>query len=244
VTVVEEGQLATKTSGNAWSTVFGGQQLIAGVHYMEVEVEGDMFLFVGIARPGLDTADGKVYAKKECMDGWFMRALNGSLYANGKNDDEAAGGFEAGDRIGLLVDLDQGSLLFFKNGKKHGPGYGAGLVSGPVVLAMQMFHKDQRGRVVADAVIPSARIRRRGLVSRQRTSYEGPEAVLGASTVETEAVLGASTVETVRARTVFVACAGAVVIVWALALLPADTLLLIHCCSYAAAHTLLLIHCC
>ena len=36
--------------------------------------------------------------------------------------------------------------------------------------------------------------------------------------------------ETVRARTVFVACDGAVVVVCALHLLTAATLLLIHCC--------------
>ena len=163
VTVGEEGQLATKTGGNGKdSAVFGGQQLTAGVHYMEVEVEGEMrragrmsSLFVGIARPGLDTADGKTYHEKECMDGWFMKAISGKLSGNGKYKDDEAGGFEAGDRIGLLLDLDNHSLLFFKNGEKHGPGFGAGSVTGPVVLAMQLYWEGQSGRVVAGAVRPS-----------------------------------------------------------------------------------------
>ena len=157
VTVGEEGQLATKTGEhNEYSTVFGGQQLTAGVHYMEVEVGGNInSLFVGIARLGLDTADGKDYGTKECMDGWFMSAIGGYLCGNGKEGDDGAGGFKAGDRIGLLLDLDNHSLLFFKNGEKHGPGYGAGSVTGPVVLAMQMFRKGQSGRVVAGAVRPS-----------------------------------------------------------------------------------------
>jgi hypothetical protein len=172
VTVGEEGQLATKTGEDGWSTVFGGQQLIAGVHYMEVEVEvevgGDMMnLFVGIARPGLDTADGNDYAEKECMDAWLLSAHRGLLCGNGKYfDDEAAGGFEAGDRIGLLVDLDNRSLLFFKNGKKHGPGYGAGLVSGPVVLAMQMHRKGSSGRVITGAVRPRPSLAVRGAAMR------------------------------------------------------------------------------
>jgi hypothetical protein len=203
VTVGEEGQLATKTGGdNKWSTVFGGQQLTAGVHYMEVEVEvGGRTggLLVGIARPGLDTADGKRYDQRKCKDAWFMSAGSGKLYGNGKDGDDGAGGFKAGDRIGLLLDLDNHSLLFFKNGEKHGPGYSAGSVTGPVVVAMQMYHKGQSGRVVADAVRPSG--------------YEGPEAVLGAAGKEEQ--LAPSTVETVRARTVFAACAGAVVVVYA-----------------------------
>ena len=159
VTVGEEGQLATKTGEyGKWSTVFGGQQLTAGVHYMEVEVGwggGMRALYVGIARPGLDTADRKKYVEKECMDAWFMHADNGALFGNGKHRDDCAGGFKAGDRIGLLLDLDNHSLLFFKNGEKHGPGYGAGSVTGPVVLAMQMYLKYQSGRVVAGAVRPS-----------------------------------------------------------------------------------------
>jgi hypothetical protein len=215
VTVGEEGQLATKTGGQyEYSTVFGGQQLTAGVHYMEVEVGGEMrALYVGIARPGLDTADGKNYREKGCMDAWFMHAENGTLCGNGKHFDDGAGGFKAGDRIGLLLDLDNDSLLFFKNGEKHGPGYGAGSVTGtmtfnvevplgmtagetmlvlapngqhlsvtipvgvragqsfpmefspgtpqaypsafPLVLAMQMYHEGQSGRVVAGAVRPS-----------------------------------------------------------------------------------------
>jgi hypothetical protein len=221
VTVGEENQLATKTGEDRkWSTVFGGQPLAAGVHYMAGEVGGGIDgLYVGIARPGLDTADGKDYAVGECMDAWFMWAGYGTLFGNGKYSDDGAGGFEAGCRIGLLLDLDNHSLLFFKNGEKHGPGYGAGSVAGPVVLAMQMHYEGSSGRVVAGAVRPS--------------EYEGPEAALGAAGKEEQ--LAPSAVETVRARTVFVVCAGAVVVVCALWL---------HCCCYTAADTLLLIHCC
>ena len=112
-------------------------------------------LYVGIARPGLDTANGKDYHQKKCKDAWFMHAHDGTLWGNGKQFDDRAGGFKAGDRIGLLLDLDNHSLLFFKNGEKHGPGYGAGSVTGPVVLAMQMSWEGQSGRVVAGAVRPS-----------------------------------------------------------------------------------------
>jgi hypothetical protein len=52
-------------------------------------------------------------------------------------------------------------------------------------------------------------------------------------TAQLEEQLAPSTVETVRARTVCVACAGAVVVVCASWL----HCLLMHCCSYTAAHT-------
>jgi hypothetical protein len=235
VTVGEEGQLATKTGKKGWSTVFGGQQLTAGVYYMEVEVEGNMDdLLVGIARPGLDTADEKQYYAKDCVDAWFMNANAGTLCGNGKYGDDKAGRFKAGDRIGLLLDLDNHSLLFFKNGEKHGPGYGAsskwlqqvaGSVTGPVVLAMHMYWEGSSGRVVAGAVRPSG--------------YQWPEAVSGAAGKEEQSA--PSTVETVRARTVFVACAGAVVVVcalWLHCLLIHHRCFLLGCCSYTAATVL------
>jgi hypothetical protein len=48
------------------------------------------------------------------------------------------GGYVQGDRVGMLLDLNNGSLCFFKNGEKHGDGYPAGTVTGPVVAAVRM----------------------------------------------------------------------------------------------------------
>jgi hypothetical protein len=43
-----------------------------------------------------------------------------------------------GDRVGVLLDLDEGSLRFFKNGVQHGPCYLTGSVTGPVACAVQL----------------------------------------------------------------------------------------------------------
>jgi hypothetical protein len=43
-------------------------------------------------------------------------------------------------RIGVLVNLDDGSVTFFKNGLEHGTGYPAGSVTGPVVHAVALGH--------------------------------------------------------------------------------------------------------
>ena len=139
-----------------YSTVFGGDELTEGVHYMEVKLGGEYLdcICVGIARPGLDTDDGKDYAVEACMDAWFVDCVNGCLCGNGNGGTDVAGAYAAGDRVGMLIDLDEGSLQFFKNGVKHGPGWGAGSVTGPVVLAMQMGYIGQSGRVLAEAAKP------------------------------------------------------------------------------------------
>ena len=90
----------------------------------------------------------------ECTDGWFMHADDGSLFGNGKLGDDRAGRFEQGDRVGVLLDLGDDSLRFFKNGVQHGPGYEAGNVTGPVVAAVQLFKYNASVRLLPNAQQP------------------------------------------------------------------------------------------
>jgi hypothetical protein len=98
-------------------------------------------LFIGISRPNLDPTG--CHFDRACTDGWFINASDGCLFGNGKDWEcsDAPGPYFEGDRVGVLLDLDSGSLRFFKNGVEHGPGYPAGSVTGPVVAAVQMYHK-------------------------------------------------------------------------------------------------------
>jgi hypothetical protein len=133
VTLSEGGALATQTGGS-YTLTTTGTELTAGKHYWEVELlskKSLSCLFIGISRPNLNRAG--VYWQMECTDGWFINAYYGALYGNGKGGDHTAGEYKQGDRIGVLLDLDNGSLRFFKNGAQHGPGYAAGSVTGPVV---------------------------------------------------------------------------------------------------------------
>jgi hypothetical protein len=95
---------------------------------------------------------------KESSDGWFITTDEGGLNGNGKECDDLAGGYdlpyEHPDHVGVLLDLDDGSLCFFKGGVKHGPGYPAGSVTGPVVHAAQLFYVDQYVRLIQDAQQP------------------------------------------------------------------------------------------
>jgi hypothetical protein len=107
---------------------------------------------IGISRPNLDpTGD---YCGRGCTDGWFMYAYDGSLFGNGKENDDEAGDYEQGDRVGVLLDLGDGSLRFFQNGVQHGPGYVAGSVTGPVVAAVQLLHPHDSVRLLPNAQQP------------------------------------------------------------------------------------------
>jgi hypothetical protein len=134
-----------------------GIELTAGKHYWEVELLsediGGSYIFIGISRPNLNPAG--IYIGRNCTDGWFMYASSGLLCGNGKYHDDAAGAYNQRDRVGVLLDLDNGSLLFFKNGVQHGPGYAAGSVTGAVVAAVQIYCKDDSVRLLPNAEAPA-----------------------------------------------------------------------------------------
>ena len=110
-------------------------------------------IFIGISRPSLDPTGW--YIGRDCTDGWFMDTTAGTLYGNGKQGDDRAGGFEQGDRVGVLLDLGDGSVRFFRNGAQHGPGYAAGSVTGPVVAAVQMYYQNASVRLLPNAQQPA-----------------------------------------------------------------------------------------
>jgi hypothetical protein len=132
-----------------------GTEITEGKHYWEVELlpESVYMIFIGVSRPNLDPRGD--YAVGECTNGWFIHAQNGSLYGNGKEHDDAAGDYNQGDRVGVLLDLDNGSLRFFKNGVQHGPGFSAGSVTGPVVAAVHMYYEDRSVRMLPNAEAPA-----------------------------------------------------------------------------------------
>jgi ABC-type molybdate transport system substrate-binding protein len=130
-------------------------KLTEGKHYWEVELLSKRLesINIGISRPNLDPAG--YYTDRGCTDAWFMYAFNGSLFGNGKERDDAAGTYKQGDRVGVLLDLDNGSLRFFKNGVEHGPGYAAGSVTGPVVHAVHLREEGASVRLLPNAEAPA-----------------------------------------------------------------------------------------
>jgi hypothetical protein len=136
ITVSEEGLVATM-NGSSWKSVFSDVHLTKGTHYVEVQLVAlshPTQVHVGVGGPSLDVSRNN---HRSSANAYLLR-MDGGLHGSGKSNSDKAGKFVQGDRVGVLVNLDDGSLLFFKNGQKHGPGYGAGSVKGPVVLMASM----------------------------------------------------------------------------------------------------------
>jgi hypothetical protein len=154
VSLSEGGSVATHTAPG-WSLTTTGTELTEGKHYWEVELlsEDMNCIFIGISRPNLDPAEK--YWEGDCTDCWFIDAYSSALCGNGKEFDDGASSYNLGDRVGMLLDLDNGSLRFFKNGVQHGPGYAAGSVTGPVVAAVQTASTKESVRLLPNAEAPA-----------------------------------------------------------------------------------------
>jgi hypothetical protein len=158
VKLSEGGAVATQLEANEGETDYShittGVELTEGRHFWEVELFSEYMnnICVGVTRPNLDPEGN--YMGSECTDGWFIRGT-GTLFGNGKYADDQAGYYKQGDRVGVLLDLNNGSLLFFKNGVQHGPGYTAGSVTGPVVAAVELGLADDAVRLHANVAFPA-----------------------------------------------------------------------------------------
>jgi hypothetical protein len=162
VTLSEGGAVAMQTRASDTLTTTG-TELTEGRHYWEVELLSagsscrpeNICILIGISRPNLNPKGS--YYDRNCTDGWFIYASSGCLFGNGKDhdDDDAAGAYNQSDRVGVLLDLNIGSLRFFKNGVQHGPGFSAGSVTGPVVAALQMLIRGSSVRLLPNAEAPA-----------------------------------------------------------------------------------------
>jgi hypothetical protein len=154
VKLSEGGTVATAfAEHDDYMHVTTGVELTEGRHYWEVEIlsERTDYMFVGVTRPNLDRVGQYVTD----TDSWFIHVENGTLYGNGRYSDAAAGPYKKGDRVGVLLDLNNGSLLFFKNGVQHGPGFPADSVTGPLVVAAELGFTNQAVRLHADVAFPA-----------------------------------------------------------------------------------------
>lgn len=151
VTVSEGNQLVTQKVDGQWSLVTLGERHINSKHYWEFALVGGC-LHVGVYGANTDLRGFSAYAPTT----WCIFTSDGSLLGGGIfrgasraftpdecNSKGFRTGYKSGDRIGVLLNLDDGSLLFFKNGVKHGPGFPAGSVKGPVTVGAQMCWADE-----------------------------------------------------------------------------------------------------
>jgi hypothetical protein len=160
VELSEGGRVATQTkvhTSGDFIQVTTGVELTEGRHFWEVELLSENIdTYVGVTRPNLEPVGD--YALANCTDAWVTDACYGALWGNGKEGADDAGDYKQGDLVGVLLDLNNGSLLFFKNGVQNGPGYPAGSVTGPVVGAVQMGAESEAFRLHAGVAFPAGHV--------------------------------------------------------------------------------------
>ena len=144
IAISDDGTVATHSGPYGWKYVYpkgvtGGEVLVAGTgkkDYWEVTLTadpgGDRHVFIGVTRPGLDL-EKKHY---DTDNAWYFFGYSGTLCGNGKSWRDPQGRIAVGDRIGMLLDWDAGSLRFYRNGQVYGPGFPSG-VTGPLVRTVE-----------------------------------------------------------------------------------------------------------
>jgi hypothetical protein len=153
-----QGMVVTQTT-DAESLVTTGEELMEGRHYWEVELHGARNrngLIFGVCKPGLDLkshSDLKqswwISASYACVHGFDPR------YASVRYDDNDEG-FDTGQRVGMLLDLNDGSLRFFHDGEEKVEGFGPGSVTGPVARYVGLGYAGQQVELLPSAGWPTA----------------------------------------------------------------------------------------
>jgi hypothetical protein len=129
--------------------MFGDPEIMAAMQNpavmeaLDAAQNGDMSMLQECFRESLRQAKTKDPVVAKALDK-LQGAMNGE-----------PGSYEQGDRVGVLLDLDNGSLLFFKNGVQHGTGYPAGSVTGPVMVAARMSEKGHSVRLHSGVGFPA-----------------------------------------------------------------------------------------
>jgi hypothetical protein len=145
ITVSEGGSRATK-DGNRSRTAASKAVMRAGCHYAQfIMVSGYGMFFGGVIRPGWDVEGGENAAG---VDGHcFYFTGSGLRYPGGHGWEGMQPADEEGDRIGMLLDLDQGSMTVYKNDERLGV-MATGL-SGEYCWAIGLFLYGQSARIDA-----------------------------------------------------------------------------------------------
>ena len=117
VVLTEGGAVATKRGVGFSRAAACKVAMCVGRHFAQFTVlrgpsswPGMMF---GLLRPGYDVEDGA--NEQEVYGHCFYNTFDGKCYPGGHNWEGRQTAREEGDRIGLLLDLDQASMTVYKN---------------------------------------------------------------------------------------------------------------------------------
>ena len=118
---LSNGNLDTTTTSGAWKNAQGTIGVTSGKWYWECTMSGTQFFSVGV---GLREGIANEYPASQST-AWIY---DGRGYKNGNNTQISYGTtFTGGDIIGVALDMDAGTLTFYKNGVSQGVAFSTGL---------------------------------------------------------------------------------------------------------------------
>jgi hypothetical protein len=148
----EGGALATMGYGEGWPVAASKVVMRAGWHYAQFTVvSGCMVMLFGVIRPGWDVEGGQ---HAYVVDGHcFYYTASGDCYPSLSEWEGMQSAMKQGDRIGLLLDLDRGTMTGYKNDERLG--VMATDLSGEYSWAVTLIDEGDSARIEA-AALPAA----------------------------------------------------------------------------------------
>ena len=140
ITLSEGGAVATRGGGGNWYRAAASKVAIrSGCHFAHVTAVEGVGLSFGVIRPGYDVEGG---ANAQHVDGHcFYWKGEGWRYPGDHDWEGRQEAWEPGNRIGMLLDVDQGSMTVWKNTVKLGVMQAEGL-SGLYCWAVELIPAD------------------------------------------------------------------------------------------------------
>eukprot|EP01041_Mallomonas_annulata_P001258 gene1258-2435_t len=141
----DDGLTASYTGDDCWSTVLGTQAVTCGVCSWELRVtqSSTAYIFVGVAR---SSADLHTFLGG-CGNGWGFIGEQ-ALYHNREKVKVYGDAFSSGDIIGVLLDLNNGTLSFTRNGKTLGVAFDK--IYGELFPAVAFYNVGQEVEIVVE----------------------------------------------------------------------------------------------
>ena len=136
VTLTENGAVATLNHDSArLRTAASTVVMRSGCHFAQFTVVSGESMMFGVLRPGWDVEGG---ADAYTVDDHCFYGTGGRCFPSGHSWEGSHEAREQGDRVGMLLDVDQGSMTVWKNDVKLGVMVAEGL-SGPFCWAVDLF---------------------------------------------------------------------------------------------------------
>eukprot|EP00743_Colponemidia_sp_Colp-15_P005488 GILK01005901.1.p1 GENE.GILK01005901.1~~GILK01005901.1.p1 ORF type:complete len:372 (+),score=40.61 GILK01005901.1:41-1156(+) len=150
--LTDNNMTVTKMSSSDFHSVLGDKAFEHGRHYWEILIKKGTHFKLGVSRATVEL--NKAFC--DSADGWGYYGEAGQLRHNSNSDGKLFGGrFASNDTIGVLLDMDQGTISFYKNREPLGVAYQQPeLRKGPLFAAASCLNTNDALMLISPARIP------------------------------------------------------------------------------------------